>query len=228
MASRLGGLFKVYCLGTLAAGVLALLNCTLRWKRSGLAADSAFWADSGPKIVVFWHDAQLCMPFAYRLVRRDKPHVPRFYTLISGHSDGRMIAWAVKLLGLDSVSGSSTRGAVEGVRNLIQRTREGAHVAVTPDGPRGPRHKVKRGAVVIARETGLPLCAIAARADRAWEFGSWDRMFLPKPFARVAVHCAKPLMIPRDTPDGEIERICEEVAQMLEQAGEEATHALAA
>ncbi len=228
MSSPIGGMFKVYVLGTLAAGLLALLNLTLRGRRSGLAANNEYWADQGPKIIAFWHESQLCMPFAYGLLRRVKPHTPQVYTLISAHTDGRLIAWAVKLLGLDSVAGSSTRGGAEGVRAMIACTERGQHVAITPDGPRGPRHKAKRGAVVIARETGLPLCPVAIFADRAWVFGSWDRMFLPKPFARISVHCGQALLVPRDLPDSELGKMCEELDRRLEEAGKEAAHAFTA
>lgn len=215
---------RVLVLGTLAAGLLTLLNFTLRWKRSGLAADSNFWA-SGAKVIAFWHDSQLCMPFAYALVRRERPDVPQVYTLISEHSDGRIIAWAIKLLGLDSVAGSSTRGGLEGLLQLIQLAKSGQHVAITPDGPRGPRHKSKRGVVVLARETGFPLCPAVLMAERRWEFDSWDRMFLPKPFSRMVVHVAEPMLVPKTTEDAELPRLCEELEQRLARAHEEAARA---
>jgi lysophospholipid acyltransferase (LPLAT)-like uncharacterized protein len=228
MLKRVLRTLKVYLLGTLAAGLLGLLNSTFRWKRIGYAADHTFWADTGPKLVLFWHDTQLCMPAVYRLLKKDNPGMRRVFTLISAHADGRLIAWAVSLLGLDSVRGSSTRGGAEGALHLLEEAKKGSHVAITPDGPRGPRHKFKRGAVVLARRSRLPLVPVAVYPERRWEFGSWDRMFLPKPFARVVVNSTGPIMVPEDLPDDQVEAFCDQMAQRLEAVYEEAKHALVA
>ncbi len=194
-------------LGAAAIAILALLNITLRWKRIGLAANPELLATSaGPKIIVFWHGCQIFMAFAARhaLGSASGVPIPRICTLISGHSDGRIVAFATKLLGLESVSGSSTRGGRLAVSNLIERLEGGSHICITPDGPKGPRHCAKEGAITIASKTGVPIWPSACAASKSWVFGSWDKMFLPKPFARIALYFGEPLSIPKDLNEDEI------------------------
>ncbi len=81
-----------------------------------------------------------------------------------------------------------------GVRTL----RRGGELAVTPDGPRGPRGRVKRGLITIARRTGVPIVPVACRAERAWALSSWDRMVVPKPFSAITVTYHPPVRVDRD------------------------------
>lgn len=102
--------------------------------------------------------------------------------------------------GIATARGSATRGAVGGCLRLVDAYRNGRSLAVLPDGPRGPRYIAKPGAVHLAKATGAPIYPIAYAASRAWRLKSWDRLIVPKPFARLRIEIGAPLSVPRDAP----------------------------
>ena len=172
---------RVHVLSMLASFVLWLLSRTWKISRDP-ALKNGIWGNLDPKIVIFWHNRQLMMPFAHE--KLCPPGMP-VCTLISRHSDGRIIAAAVRRLGLDSAAGSSSRGASSGLRALCRKIEAGQTVAITPDGPRGPKYELKDGPLQVALLSGATVHPIGISASKAWVFGSWDRMILPKPFATI-------------------------------------------
>ena len=93
-------------------------------------------------------------------------------------------------------SGVSTqRGGEVGLLGIVRALQEGAIVAVTPDGPRGPRERVKPGAIAAAQHAGVPIVAVGTQTQSAWYLQSWDRMCIPKPFAAIDVRYAPPVHI---------------------------------
>ena len=89
----------------------------------------------------------------------------------------------------------------------MKRLREGRDVAFTPDGPRGPRHRVQGGVIQAARLSGVPIVPIAFSAHRAKIFSSWDRFLLPYPFSRGVFLYGEPLVVPRDANEREVEAL---------------------
>lgn len=157
-----------------------------------------------PCIFVLWHGRLL--PATY-LHRRQG-----IVALISQSEDGEYIARVVEQWGYFTVRGSSTRGGSEALRELVRHARAGRSLSLTPDGPRGPRQKMKAGALVAAQMTGLPLVPVAAGTDRAWWFEGWDRFLVPRPFARIRVAYGEPHEVPRGAGPAELEQR----AQLLE------------
>ena len=152
-----------------------------------------------PCFMVIWHGRLL--PAGY--YHRGRGMVG----LISRSEDGEYIARVLRRWGYDAVRGSSSRGGVPALREIVRLARSGRTIAITPDGPRGPRQKLKPGVLAAARATGLPMVPVAAGADRAWWFESWDRFLVPKPFARIRVAYGSPFEVPRDAGPEEIEAI---------------------
>lgn len=130
-----------------------------------------------------------CNAVAGLLGHRGLPFSP----LISQSSDGDLIAYISAKLGLEPIRGSSSKGAVAAQRQMSRILATGRRPAYTVDGPRGPRFRVKSGVVAIAAQHGLAALPMAALADRYWEFGSWDRFRLPKPFARILICYDEPV-----------------------------------
>lgn len=112
--------------------------------------------------------------------------------LISDHTDGRRLARLARGWGYRVVQGSSTRGGVRGMRGLLRALRDGHEVGLTPDGPRGPAGVVKPGTVAAARRAGAAILPVAAGVTKAWQARSWDRMRIPRPFARIRIVYAPP------------------------------------
>jgi lysophospholipid acyltransferase (LPLAT)-like uncharacterized protein len=120
-------------------------------------------------------------------------------TLASRSADGEYIARLLHHWGYHVVRGSSSRGGESALRELVRLIRAGRSVAITADGPRGPREKLKPGVLQMAQLTGAVLVPVGTAADGAWRFRSWDRFLLPKPFARIRIAYGDALRIPRDT-----------------------------
>jgi lysophospholipid acyltransferase (LPLAT)-like uncharacterized protein len=138
-----------------------------------------------PFVFVLWHSRIL--PLLYHHRREE------IVLLISRHRDGQYLANLAARWGYRSVRGSTKRGGEVGLLGVVRALQGGAVVAITPDGPRGPAEQVQPGAVAAAQHAGVALLPIGARPSAAWWLGSWDRMCIPKPFARVDVVYGAPI-----------------------------------
>lgn len=184
MSPPLSQRIKHTVIGLAGAVVLRILNATIRWEEVGFEGEDSRWSDGKPVVLIFWHGRQLLMPWIYHRHKSSRK-APAMTALISQHSDGRMVAAAMKFLGIRSVAGSSTRGGLEAIHSLIYCLNHHSHIAVTPDGPKGPARKMKSGVVHIAKRSGCVVVPGALAAERKWVFKSWDSMILPKPFSRA-------------------------------------------
>ncbi|MCS6327382.1 MAG: lysophospholipid acyltransferase family protein [Nitrospira sp.] len=133
--------------------VIQALRRTMDWHTEGGEHVSRLFAEGRAVILAFWHAQQLMMPLA---IPRLEAHV-----LISQHRDGELIRRIIARFGLDAVRGSSTRGGAEALRRMIRIGRSGGNLALTPDGPKGPRQIAKVGVVQLARATGCPIIPMA-------------------------------------------------------------------
>lgn len=170
--------------------VLRLLALTIRREVFSPEVPRRFWDQGQHIIIAFWHQRLLMMPFL--------PTEGKSGMLISQHRDGEWIARAVKLFGIDSIRGSTTRGGLSALRGMIRFFRAGGNIAITPDGPQGPRHIVQIGIVELARQTGAPIVPVTYGASRKKVFGSWDHFILPLPFCKVVYLWGEPLSVPHD------------------------------
>ena len=119
--------------------------------------------------------------------------------LVSRHRDGEFIARAVKYLGIDSVRGSTTRGGLSALRGMVRYYREGGNLAITPDGPQGPKHVVQMGVIELARLTGSPLFPLTYGASRKRVLNNWDHFIIPIPFCRIVYIWGEPVWVLRDS-----------------------------
>jgi hypothetical protein len=108
---------------------------------------------------------------------------------VSASKDGAWLAAFFKLVGIEAVRGSSSHRGVAALRELIAAVQAGMDVAITPDGPRGPRYTVKQGPVLVARRAGAPLLLASCKFHSAWRLKSWDGFYLPKPFSKITLRC---------------------------------------
>jgi hypothetical protein len=138
-------------------------------------------------VYLFWHEMML-LP-AYTHARH------RIAILVSRHRDGELIAQVVRMLRGVAIRGSTTRGGVAALREMMRQGRH-RHLAITPDGPRGPRRIVQTGVVYLASRTGMPLVPVGFAFDGCWRAGSWDRMALPKPCRSAHYVIGRPIEVP--------------------------------
>lgn len=166
---------------TIGPPVIKALAATWRFRETGRGN----WKP--PFIFVLWHSRILPL-FA---LHRGSGMV----LLISRHRDGGYIADLGERWGYRTVRGSTRRGGEAALLGVVRALQEGAVVAITPDGPRGPALRVKPGAIAAAQHAGVPIIAAGARPSSAWYFNSWDRMCLPKPFSVIDVAYGPPIHI---------------------------------
>lgn len=143
----------------------------------------------GPFIYVAWHEYLLMPLVAYESQGKTTK------VLISQHADGEMIAQACRHMGVGTIRGSSTRGGVDALLQMIEASSK-FHLFVIPDGPRGPRRRVALGVVYLASRTGLPIVPAGVGYHRPWRLKSWDRFAIPKPFSRVFAVSRQPIQVP--------------------------------
>ncbi len=144
-----------------------------------------------PMLIVFWHGDLMMQPFTYKNLRPKG----KVSAMISDHKDGEFITRAVKYLGIDSVRGSSTRGGAKALIAAIKELRIGNDIAITPDGPNGPRFCVSNGVVALAQKTKAKIIAFSCRPSRYWAFSSWDKFVLPKPFGTLDFFVSEPFSL---------------------------------
>lgn len=141
---------------------------------------------SHPSVVAFWHDEMLPLWSLFARLQKKIQGSMRLSALTSLSKDGDILAHTLSDWGYDVVRGSSSKGGKEALEQMVALTQQSC-MLITPDGPRGPRHVMKAGAVIAAQRTKSPLylCRIAARGYRFER--SWDKFLLPYPFARIEV-----------------------------------------
>ena len=178
------------------------LNCwmsTLNYRmvRQNPNADPADAEWSGPAIFVFWHEY---IPFPIYL----RPHC-RLAMLLSQHQDAEILSHIAHFAGLQAVRGSTSRGGTSALREMIERGK-GMSLAITPDGPRGPRRKLAQGCIYVSSRLQIPIIPIGIGYDRPWRnHSSWDKFAIPRPFSRCRAALGPRIQVPADLPRADIE-----------------------
>lgn len=184
----------------LATCSLRLLFLTVRVQHYKVAADGTpFTRPESSQRFTFsmWHDQIVVAVFSLRTWN--------LAGLISQHRDGDYLADSVLIAGIQPVRGSTSRGGVEAVRGILSRPE--LHLAITPDGPRGPRRKMKEGIVYISSRSGRPIVPTALVCNRYWAIaGNWSDMVIPKPFSDVTLIAGTPIAVPADLPREDMTR----------------------
>jgi len=126
--------------------------------------------------------------------------------LSSQHRDGEWVGQTAESLGLQVVRGSSTRGGASAIRELKKVGNE-TGIAITPDGPRGPRRKMALGPVFLASRLQMPLVPLGIGYNDAWRLNTWDNFGIPKPFSRVRIIFGPRIRVPRKAGRDELEAI---------------------
>jgi lysophospholipid acyltransferase (LPLAT)-like uncharacterized protein len=188
--------------------LIRAIGATLRFDIEGQEHWDEAARGGGLPVYTFWHDR--IFPSTYFFRRR------RIVVMTSRSFDGEYIARFIQRLGYGAVRGSSSRGGVGALVELARLVRAGFPAAFTIDGPRGPRHVAKRGAVLLAKKTGQPVLPFGVNAERFWRLPSWDGMQIPRPFSRVHVRFALPIRVPADADEETLAARRDELQRALE------------
>ena len=168
LALRLGPL--------LATGMIRVLRRMLRWSSVNEPTVLDLHRAGRPYVHAFYHDQLLMMTYSYLGQRYGR----RLVVLSSRHRDGEYVSRTLERFGHQMVRGSTGRGGVAGLKEMIRHLRNGRDVAFATDGPRGPRHQVQMGAIEAARLGRAPLVPVV--------FGV-SKKKLSDPGTRFRSHC---------------------------------------
>lgn len=138
-------------------------------------------------ITAFWHGSMMIGWF----IHRNK----NFSALVSQSKDGEVLAAILEKWNYHVVRGSSSTGGSEALSTMIELVHKNYSLAITPDGPVGPIHKMKAGAVVTAKKSKVPLFLAGIGIKKKFVLKSWDRFEIPKPFSKVVVLYSDPIFI---------------------------------
>ena len=150
---------------------------TSRWEVEGQEHMDKLEKSGKPFIIAFWHGRLLMIPpFA--------PHKRNIHVLISKHNDGELIARVMQHFKFSLIRGSTKKDAVTAFKNILRALKKGDVVAITPDGPKGPRMRIGGNIIKIAQMTNVPIIATSFSISNAKSLRSWDRFLVAKPFGK--------------------------------------------
>lgn len=184
---------KVKVVPLLASLIIRFLSLTLKITEHNPETVRQFWRNGRSVIVAFWHGRLLMVPAFFK---RNKQM--GITGLMSHHSDGEIISKTVQLLGYETIRGSTGKGGFSALRRMIRVLKNGSDVGLAPDGPKGPRYKVQRGVIDLARLSGAPILPMAFSSSKKKIFKSWDAFLLPLPFSRGVFVWGDPIYVEKD------------------------------
>jgi lysophospholipid acyltransferase (LPLAT)-like uncharacterized protein len=173
-----------------------------------------------PAIFCYWHQMHIfCAWLMFEQIKKGM----KVGFLISPSVTGEVPAVIARRRGAQVLRGSSTRSGGQALRDMYQAvTKAGISPVATADGPKGPLHEFKPGALLLARMTGAPVVPVVYAAERGHNWDSWDEFIVPRPFTRIAIAIGEPVMVPKDLAVDALEPLQREMerrmARLIEQA----------
>jgi lysophospholipid acyltransferase (LPLAT)-like uncharacterized protein len=198
---------EIAAIANIGYPLISALGHTLRWRVEGLHHYDAIVASGRQPVMAFWHGRILPAAFYFR--RRG------IVVITSENFDGEWIARIIERFGFGTARGSSSRGGLKAMLQLVRDMEKGKPAGFTLDGPRGPARVAQPGAIWLARATGNPVLPFHLEASSHWTASSWDRTQIPKPFSTVALVVGEPLEVPADATDGQLESARQELQRRL-------------
>jgi lysophospholipid acyltransferase (LPLAT)-like uncharacterized protein len=188
--------------------LLDLLTKTLK-----IEIENAKSLQSGNYVLMFWHGKML----AGWWLGRNK----NFYAVVSQSKDGEILSRLLKRWNFKLIRGSSSKDSKEVMREMVEVLQNGYPLAITPDGPRGPREEMKIGGLIAAVRAQKPIVLCGIVYEKKKIFNSWDKFELPKFFSKVKIRLSEPKLFPTGLTKEEYEKIRKELEKNLRELCEE-------
>ncbi len=189
--------------------LIRLIGRTVRFRVEGWEHWQEATRDGRHPIYTFWHNRVFLATYFWR--------ARGIIVMTSQSFDGEYIARFIQRFGYGAARGSSTRGGVGALVEMVRLVRQGRPTAFTIDGPRGPRHVAKMGALLLAKKTGQPILPFTITAESYIEVPSWDKFQVPAPFTRAHVRIAPPIFVAADADETTLEARRDELQRALDE-----------
>jgi lysophospholipid acyltransferase (LPLAT)-like uncharacterized protein len=187
---------------------IKILGFLVRFEVRGLENLAEIETAGKLPIYCFWHDRIFLGTYFWR---------NRGIVVMTSRSfDGEYIARFIQRFGYGAIRGSSSQGGARALVEMVKSMRSGHPMAFTVDGPRGPRYEAKPGPIVLAKKSGNPILPFVIEPMRYWRVKSWDKMQIPLPFTRALTIVGKPIYVPSDANDEEIQAKLAELQSVLD------------
>ncbi len=198
----------------LVYGVIRCVAATVRFEMNDV---SGLFHGAPKERIIFsiWHNRLALSLMLYRRYVGRFALDRRMAAMVSASRDGGLLARVLKHFGVEPVRGSSSRRGPRALRELASWGERGYDLAITPDGPRGPRYLVQEGVISIAQLTGLPIVPVSYHLNWKIRSKSWDRFQVPLPFARCSVRIGEVLRVPRDASEADRETFRQKLEQTM-------------
>jgi lysophospholipid acyltransferase (LPLAT)-like uncharacterized protein len=190
------------------------IAATLRYRwndRSGHFEGPA----TGPTIYCVWHNRLPLSIVAYYAYAQTRNPTAGMAAMVSASRDGGFLTAILECFGVQPVRGSSSRRGPQALLELTTWAERGYDLAITPDGPRGPRYVAQAGVMSLAQITGLPIIPFSYHLQWKLQLKTWDRLQIPLPFSRCEMNVAKPIPVPREADDAEREALRQQLERTL-------------
>ena len=200
----------------LVFAAIRLVSATLRYR----------WHDhrepglAGPVIYATWHNRLALCLIAYEHAAKGKS-AAGMAAMVSASKDGAFLSGVLERFGVQPVRGSSSRRGPQALLELTTWAERGYDLAITPDGPRGPRYVVQEGVMSLAQVTGLQIVPFSYSAKWKIEANSWDRFQIPLPFSRCDMVIGKPIRLPREANDPQRETLRQELERTMREMAQD-------
>ena len=181
--------YNVIC--WIASKYIKFVSLTLKWSYLNKNYPETLWKKNENFILCFWHGRLLMMPISWQKKKK-------INMLISEHPDGQLISKTVKYFGIDTISGSSSKGSLKAIRNILKSLKSGQSVGITPDGPRGPKMKINSAIIKIASLTGYKILPLSCSVRNKFFLNSWDKFLVALPFGKGCFVWGKPIKIKKN------------------------------
>ena len=168
-----------------------LIARSIKWQYFEQSNKSTIFDNKHKYIFCCWHNKLFLGP---HLLPRNRV----INALQSSHSDGMITSLAFKYLGMNVILGSSKKGGMQAFRKMIKRLQLGESIAITPDGPKGPKEQVKEGIIKLAQISNTPIIPLVWATEKFKTINSWDDFVLPYPFSKGIYCYGKPINIKKN------------------------------
>lgn len=192
----------------LAAAYLRFVRFSGHWEMRDWHNIQSVLDQGKPVVLCFWHGRLLAKVFGW------PKDAPPLYQLSTAHRDGKLAGKTYERLGMVPIWLES-KSPTEATRKIVKILKTGGICSITPDGPKGPRQRMQRGAIDLARLGGAVLVPVSSSGSHMKTLNSWDKMQIPLPFAKGAFQMGEAIEVPRKASKEELEIIRQNMENCL-------------